>query len=50
MWCLIREALSLKKHMPIADICGYLTSWSSYQDWKKANPTAKDVMEELMEK
>ena len=42
-----RFVVPMSKPMPLSAFIGYLTTWSAYQSWKKANATAPDVLAEL---
>lgn len=39
----------LVKTMTVRDFMGYLSTWSAYQDWKRANPEAPDSIQGLCE-
>ena len=43
-----RFRLPLRKTMTVGDFVGYLSTWSAYQDWKRAHgPDAPDVLQQL---
>ncbi len=42
-----RLSVPMLKPMPLDAFIGYLTTWSAYQTWKKAHPTAPDVLTAL---